>query len=416
MNSDKILDAREERLNYIKEYLADFGVIQIKANIPGSNKNLNLSYILIKIFKNEVIRKVKTYQVIYKDSFDGAYFLVLVDKDKSIKIDLIEIEEKHELGRFIDLDLFVNKDKSITRNDLNKKTRKCYLCNDLVIKCMRSNKHTSLELIAFIDRSLRNYLSNWVNQTVEFSVLAELNLDYKFGLVSPSSFGSHPDMNYDLMKKAFIIIKPYLVKMFWIGFDEDDLNIIFKKSKQIGLDAESAMFNGLNNINAYKGLIFILGLILSSTGYSLSHNQNYLDIYENIKDMTKDIFKDINYNTFGEYAYKNLSFGGARKESQGGLRNVLLAEELLTDFSDKSLHMCLINIIGNCEDSVLLKRAASVDKYNYFKAKIKNINYYDLNLIKSITNECIENNISCGGSADILIAAVFMRLFKNKFI
>ena len=47
------------------------------------------------------------------------------------------------------------------------------------------------------------------------------------------------------------------------------------------------MFKATNNINAYKGLIFDLGLIVSALGYKLSHLNQCIDIFEIIKQMTK---------------------------------------------------------------------------------------------------------------------------------
>ncbi|NMA05682.1 MAG: hypothetical protein GX931_04850, partial [Acholeplasmataceae bacterium] len=52
----------------------------------------------------------------------------------------------------------------------------------------------------------------------------------------------------------------------------------------------------------------------------------------------------------------------------------------------------------------------------YFEAsnKIEKIKTYDKEKIEVITNECIENNISFGGSADVLIATILVYYLKKQ--
>ena len=79
----------------------------------------------------------------------------------------------------------------------------------------------------------------------------------------------------------------------------------------------------------------------------------------------------------------------------------------------KSLRSVLTFILSEIDDSVLLKRAKSMDRYEYFKKLITQSNYKNA---KEITKECIENNISIGGAADILICAVLINKLKQNFI
>ena len=217
------------------------------------------------------------------------------------------------------------------------------------------------------------------------------------------------------MIKAKNAIIPYIKEMFWIGYNHDDLDSCFTKAKEIGILAENDMFIATKGINAYKGLIFILGLAVTSAGYVLKHNQDLDDLFSNIKIMTKGIFKNLNDETFGVKAYQEYQFGGAREEAQSGLINVQSVYQSFKELSDEELHMALINIIKNTNDSVMLKRAKTLEKYQYFKKMITNIQEYNLEKIKQITNECISENISCGGAADILIAAIFISQFAKMF-
>ena len=77
--------------------------------------------------------------------------------------------------------------------------------------------------------------------------------------------------------------------------------------------------------------------------------------------------------------------------------------------------MTLIRIISLSEDTVLLKRAGSLERYEYFKQKVSSIEQYDKNQINQITNECIKENISFGGSSDLLAVLIFIIKMKKSF-
>ena len=47
---NNILQAREEKSNLIKQYINDYQIITLKANIVGENKNIREAYILLSYF------------------------------------------------------------------------------------------------------------------------------------------------------------------------------------------------------------------------------------------------------------------------------------------------------------------------------------------------------------------------------
>ncbi|HOH58735.1 MAG TPA: triphosphoribosyl-dephospho-CoA synthase, partial [Bacilli bacterium] len=66
-------------------------------------------------------------------------------------------------------------------------------------------------------------------------------------------------------------------------------------------------------------------------------------------------------------------------------------------------------------DTVLFARAKTEESYHHFKDLITSIKVYDETRIKEVTEECIKNNISIGGSADILVVAIFLYLLREEF-
>jgi triphosphoribosyl-dephospho-CoA synthetase len=87
----------------------------------------------------------------------------------------------------------------------------------------------------------------------------------------------------------------------------------------------------------------------------------------------------------------------------------------LTDFSDKKLIKTLVKLITITNDSVLLKRSKSIEKMDLVIQKFKLLNLHNQEEVKLLTNYCIQNNLSFGGSADLLITSIYLKKLLNKF-
>jgi len=401
-----ILSHREKKYEKIQFLKRGFKtVITVKANIPGVNKNISEAYILINIFKNLISRNlIENIQL--DQGADGPSYIIASNSDAhDIKGMAITLEDTHFLGRFIDIDIFEGK-TSLNR----KKMRKCYICDKPALVCVKNQTHSASKLVTFIIDNVYNYFKNCIKRLIDSSILMELNLHPKFGLVTPITNGSHHDMNFDLMVKAKDAIIPYLLDMFEIGWVSDIENI-FLLIRKIGLEAETEMFLKTKNINAYKGLIFNLGILVSAYGYVIHNNIDLNEIYNIVKRISVDVLNDFNEESksFGYQAFKQYNILGARGEVYNGLESVRNALEYLTDFSDQSRIRTLMYLISKTDDTVLLKRCKSFKKYKRTKEIFKRNIYSDLETINDIDQNCIKENLSFGGSADLLILSVFLR-------
>ena len=405
-SKEKILASREERYLKIQFLKKSFNtVITVKTNVPGDNKNLKISYSLIKLFKN-LIPKSFINKVLFFDAYDGPYYLIGSNYDADgIKTILMSIEDSHFLGRLIDLDVFDGKE-TLSR----KVPRKCYICDDTAFNCIRTNKHSVEDLVSFVESKTQEYFENEVSRIIEESILLELNLHPKFGLVTPNTRGSHKDMNYKLMTKAKDAILPYLAKMFSVGWNSK-LDEVFPKIRALGIQAEQAMYKATNNINSYKGLIFNLGILVSAYGYIFVNHHDLENIYDVVQSMSKDILKDFkkSKSTFGYYAYEQYNILGARGEVHKGIPNVKKALGYLKDFSQSSRINTLIYLISVTDDTVLLKRSNDIDRYKEIKIMFKEKVNSSPEEIIALDKYCIKNNLSFGGSADLLILTIFLK-------
>lgn len=400
MLNDRILIDREKRREEVKKITTFFDAVTIKANIPGTEKNIFEASLLVKYFT----KRLSTYSVNFlkmDKTFDGYTSYFSTDDGDKIKKIAEEIEETHPLGRFIDIDVTKKgEDKSLSRKVL----RKCFLCGKEAFVCGRNKTHTTYELIKFIKDNTFSYYSILIQDIIEESMTFELNEENKFGLVTPTSNGSHTDLSYNIMKNAIERIKVPLSKAFFVGLTCKKEKAI-SKLIEIGLECEEEMYKVTSFSNAYKGFIFMGGLILYAFAHAIKNDLNSEDIYNTIKETYKDF--PMPTNTFGYKAYKK-GFGGIRENAKNGFK---IVEKVANYLLDNSALDTLRVITENLEDSVLLKRSGSIEKYEHYKNLIVNSKGRE----EEVTKECIKNNISIGGTADVLISSYMINKLKETF-
>ena len=418
-----ILKDREEKRIKIDQLIKYYDLVVVKANIVGIDKNVFESYFLINYFKKIIEDRIQGYinSTTYSSN-DGPYIIFSYPKGliRNLKELTIAIEEKDPLGRLIDLDVHLDNHGSIKRPKL----RKCLLCDDDAFVCNRKKIHTDKEIFKKMDEMILFRLDELLKKTIDEAMEIELNLPYKFGCVCINDNGSHHDMNALIMRNAKKAIIPYLVKMFNIGFTDSSLNEIFKKIRLLGIEAEQAMYQETKGVNCYKGLIFILGLIVASIGFTIKNNNHTIDkeyyieeIFKNVKEMAKPLRDELNDDyishnlTNGLKAFKSYNLKGARHQAIDGLTIVKNWSKELNEINEENLERCLIGIIDVIDDTVMFKRCGSIEKYQNVKEMIKNIDSKEK--LINVNNYCIKENISVGGACDILITVIFLKKYLN---
>lgn len=412
-----MLEARETRVRLIHERIRKDNkpVILIKANIPGNDKNIKEAYIITSVFLKEIADIFHIHEHISFESKDGPYHLLSIDGIMPIdlKKKLVNLEEHHQLGRFVDLDLYVDETYSISRVELSLTTRRCYLCDEDARICSKTKKHTVDELLDVISSSIQSYLSMQLDTWIDDAIMTELNLEHKFGLVTPTSKGSHKDMDYKLMLEAKQSIQPFFLQIFYLNNQTSDLNELFQKARTLGLIAEHQMLEKTKGVNAYKGLIFMLGLTVLAYGYVLYHGQTLEDLFHVIQTMTKGISKELEQplHTHGSKAYHEAHLKGARGEVEQGLPTIKYLFHTVTEskLTQDDLRDILKIIILKTEDTVFYHRAKSLDRYKQIKASLSLIDAKNISESIAFTKQAIEDDISFGGSADLLIVYLFLK-------
>ncbi len=421
--AQKILDDRENKMGQVEDFFKNHptdSLVSIKANLPGLNKNHPYSFYLVKIFYNYLNQLFNFTVNNFYNSSDGPYYLLGIRGSSiNIKKRLIFIESTHPLGRLIDLDYFQSKEKSVSRSELNVKPRRCFLCNEPAVLCIRNCIHKHDEITTFIENKLISFMKEKIGELIDYSIIRELKLEDKFGLVSFYSCGSHSDMDYQIMIMAKDAILDYFKKLFIFGNKSNDLSTLLSEVRQLGIDAENKMLKQTGGVNCYKGIIFLLGLVVLATGYTLKTSTSFEDIFVNVKKISHNILADFNTHqgTFGTNIFKKKNITGVRGIAFNGLKVVRdNLNKISPSANDKDLRKLLFFYMSNVDDTVFIKRSLSYENYLKHKKHIKTYdidNKHDLNLLNQY---CLENNLSFGGSADLLILSIFLVNLKEYFI
>lgn len=420
---DQILEARENRMIEIKQALLNSPmVLLIKANTPGQLKNIWTSKYLVLQFRKLMEHTCDTCESHYFESADGPYVMINLPQDDAVSIKhfLMHIEETHPLGRFIDLDLFDQPNRSISRLDINAEPRTCMLCERPAIECIRNHRHSLIEINQHIEDYTIQYMLTDIKKNLDLAIMTELELEDKFGLVTKTSSGSHPDMNYDLMVTAKHAILDDLVEIFQLGLSSETLDNLFSLARKIGINAEKHMLEATHNINCYKGLITVLGFACLSGGFALKHQMKFSDIFDNIEYLSKDLLLDFHkpLHSFGKKAHELYQITGIRGELSKGLpsiKNVLNNYDHLALEDSITLRKALKDLILMTEDTVFIKRSGSLENYQEIRYKLSALDMDNLIQIKAFTQEMISKHISFGGSADLLVTAIYLQNIKYLF-
>ena len=155
---EELLESRDARAAHQRELLAKYpgcALLCLTVQIPGAEKRNALS---LKIARAgvEAVRRLGPLTEELKDLKTGyeGYF-IFQEAPLELKKKAVEIEDRHALGRLMDLDvIYVMPDligHLLDRSAIGLPPRKCLLCDNSARYCMRAKTHTTEELLKKIE-------------------------------------------------------------------------------------------------------------------------------------------------------------------------------------------------------------------------------------------------------------------------
>ena len=266
------------------------------------------------------------------------------------------------------------------------------------------------EAMEYIPKSTVPYL---VADLAERALRLELDTTPKPGLVDRQDNGAHKDMDYALMSKSISALRPYLTRL----AVESAKDIDPAKIKEIGIEAEKAMLEATGGVNTHKGALFCIGLSVAAAS-CLACSTGSVQVYS---------FKELVSRAASEIPSARGTHGAEAKRSfkaVGALENARAAyPELFADWLPyyRSLegdpfrcHKTLLHIMTTLDDTNILHRRGAEGLAHAEAEAARLLEDFSESGLSSLNKDFIRENISPGGSADMLSLTIFIESIINN--
>lgn len=266
------------------------------------------------------------------------------------------------------------------------------------------------EAMEYIPKSTVPYL---VADLAERALRLELDTTPKPGLVDRKDNGAHKDMDYALMSKSISALRPYLTRL----AVESAKDIDPAKIKEIGIEAEKAMLKATGGVNTHKGALFCIGLSVAAAS-CLACSTGAVEAYS---------FKELVSRAASEIPSARGTHGAEAKRSfkaVGALENARAAyPELFADWLPyyRSLegdpfrcHKTLLHIMTTLDDTNILHRRGAEGLAHAEAEAARLLEDFSESGLSSLNKDFIRENISPGGSADMLSLTIFIESIINN--
>ncbi len=428
-------------------------VLAVKLNLAGPIKNNET----IQAFFNCEMEQLEvtlvqagwgvTIPISWETAVTGPERFYLVPAPAlAVKQAMVELETKQPANRLLDIDVLHEVDgvaTVINRQAVDAPVRKCLICEQPAKACGRARTHSVAQLQQRSSELMQQVLAAheqsqraaWLAQQAERALLYEVSTWPKPGLVDPVEHGAHLDMDHYLFIDSSLSMTNYLTNSALAGlyFQGTDLTQLFQTVREFGKRAEQQMFATTNGVNTHKGAVFTLGVLSAATGYAWQQGALTAErVQQTVKEMLVDLIADDlgkmkadQDHTAGENQYLKYGITGIRGEAAAGYPSVFqiglpTLQATSGDWQTRIL-TTLLAIATQIEDSTLVHRAKDPKVITWLQDKVAKIEQLGgvataagMNQLTALQTEFSDRYLSLGGSADMLIATLFMEFVLTE--
>lgn len=441
----QILEARDRRAENQRRLrlLHDCPLISFTMNIPGPVKNSPLIrrafYVGLERLQGILDQEgLKPLDPLLTDADTGCEYLCAVQGEAPRLKTLCEtIEDREPLGRLFDMDVLDRNGEKLSRRE----QRGCLVCGALGKGCASRRLHSVEALQQAVKQRMEIGLlavdAERIGTLATEALLEEVNTTPKPGLVDRNNTGAHQDMDLETFYRSTQALRAYWPACFRTGAKtaREAPEETFARLRALGLAAERKMLAATGGVNTHKGAIFLLGTVCGAIGRLWSAEDPCRDpsavgeacALMSQKAMEAD-FSQMKARgegrSFGEQIYLQHGIRGARGELAAGLPSVLrvglpqLQAALArgVDRNDAGA-ITLLYLIAQGTDTNLMHRggmdvaAAAVEEV---RELLNASPYPKLSDMLRLDDRFIQQNLSPGGSADLLAATLFLLDWETK--
>lgn len=421
---------REKRAKRQTELIKEYGLplLCFTLNIAGPVKN---SPLIEFAFKRgiELIRELLGNTVVHFEQFSAntgcEAFIISTLPAGELKKRMLEAEDTSPLGRWFDLDVIDANGNKLSRSE----PRRCFICDKTAAVCARSRAHSVNELQEATYRAFASELCSFLGRLGYEALIREVHISPKPGLVDEINSGANSDMDIVSFEKSAGAIKPFFVKMAYESCRCSSPAGLMLLLRDIGVQAENAMYSVTTGANTHRGAIYSLGLLVSACAMLITNGyENGPGLIDGITECAAELaaFQRIPDEECSNGARMRMLYGvgGARAQAMNGFPVVKEALQCYEYFSKLDTNIdpwcyALLSAMSLIDDTNALKRGgiqgAEYVKKHAFELLAKGVLLTEAELL-AFDDELIRLNISCGGAADALACAMFLRSLKEFFI
>lgn len=276
-----------------------------------------------------------------------------------------------------------------------------------------------------------------IGQFITTGILLEASCAPSPGLVNPFSMGAHRDMNFFSFLLGSSAISPYFALFAQMGMNWEGKNNLLDELRKLGRDAEKQLLKITRGVNTQRGILFLGGIVAAASGMAINMGDiTKENISKNVSKICTGLVKreleglecKKDY-TNGENLFLKYGIKGIRGEVEKGLPSVLnigypqFVKGMQSNIGlNNAMVDCLVHLIAVVEDTTILSRLG-IDGLKKAQIEAKKViaqgSIYTEEGTKKILDldrYFIKENISPGGSADLLAISVAIYMMEEREI
>ena len=442
----QMLDAREARVRRQQELLQAYGkpLVCFTMNIAGPVKDSPLirrgfargRQLLERQFLRCRITPLKTDT---RRAVTGCEAFYVLDADAlEIKKLTTLVEDASPLGRLFDMDVIRPDGRKVDREELQLEGRKCLLCGGPAKVCSSRRVHTVAQLQEKTNAILTGTLADWdaataARQAVR-ALLYEVTTTPKPGLVDRRNSGSHRDMDVFTFMDSASSLAPYFEACARAGqaTAAQPAPETFAALRPLGCEAEGEMLAATGGVNTHKGAVFSMGVVCAALGRLdralwADPARVLAEVSAMTAGLTAQDFAGVteeNAVTAGQKLYLRYGITGVRGQVEAGLPAVrklglpALEAGLAAGYSiNRAGCGALLAILAGSTDTNIIARSSRERQLALtaeLKALLAKDPYPDEATLAALDDRFMAENLSPGGSADLLALTYLLYFFRHE--
>ncbi|BAK77770.1 triphosphoribosyl-dephospho-CoA synthase MdcB [Pseudogulbenkiania sp. NH8B] len=264
-------------------------------------------------------------------------------------------------------------------------------------------------------------------ELVVTALIDEVTLSPKPGLVDVRGRGAHRDLDWALMCRSAHALRPAFQAMAEAGATLAEAVTLRERIGRLGRDGEAAMLAATGGVNTHRGAIWALGLLITAaTQAPAACAPQQVASRAGRLANTPDRHAPRRTGHKGERARLDYGVGGARGQAEAGFPHVVevalpaLWRARAAGVAEDAARLdALLALMSLLDDTCVLARGgpAALDAVQAGAARVLDAggsaSPAGRRALMRLDAELLALNVSPGGSADLLAAALFLDRLNN---